>query len=228
MTPPKRLLATVFVTFATTATEAPAVVLLHNTFDLGTDGWTVGAPSPVPPSRSPSGGPGGPSDPYLLTQSLNIPGPGGRLAVFNQDSAWLGDYTFLGLDAIEVDLRNFGATALTIRVGLEGLAPDQTVHRAVTAATHVLAPFSQWEHARFSLLPGDLVAVGASQDPASTLENITQIRFLHQPAPQFQGAIVGAAMGLDNIQAIPEPRVAILILMGGFCLIPRRRSALPD
>lgn len=221
--PPSRWLRYASLLWLSMVVSPGATIIVSSTFDFDTEGWTVGAPSPLKPTQESDGGPGGGGDGYLLTQSLGTQGPGGRLAVFNEDPLWQGDFIGRGVTEIQADLRNFGVSTLSIRVAVESQLPNQPPHRAVTQSAHLLAAFGGWESASFSLRPEDLVPMAGSQSPDLTLGEVTQIRFLHNPSPDFRASVLGTALGLDNIEAIPEPGVSSLILIGWICLLSRRR-----
>ena len=87
-----------------------------------TQGWLEGAISPNPPTNVPDGGPLGVGDNYLQNVSSGGFGAGSRQVMFNLVQ-WSGDYVTAGVTRIEADMANFGATALSMRIAIEGGAP---------------------------------------------------------------------------------------------------------
>src|SRR6187402_2819642 len=86
-----------------------------DTFEDGTlMGWANGVPEYL---TNVTGGPGGPGDHYLRLIADGV-GQGGRLTTFNINQ-WLGNYIAASVTAIALDLRNEGATSLSIRLAFK-------------------------------------------------------------------------------------------------------------
>ena len=83
-------------------------------------GWTEGLFSPNPPTNQPSGGPAGLGDNYLLNLSSGGLGAGSRLVMFNQ-TQWAGNYLAAGVTRIDLQMANFGATTLQMRIAIENV-----------------------------------------------------------------------------------------------------------
>ena len=159
------------------------------------------------------GGPGGATDPYLRIDADGSLA-GGRLVVFNRVQ-WLGNYNLAGVHTIEMDLFNFSATALAIRVGLK---VDQTSASPgyVTSAPGFTLPPGAWTHATFPLRDSTMSAVGSPPPLSTMLNGFGELRILHTTSatPIFMGDQITAVLGIDNIQAVPEP-ACILALTAG-------------
>lgn len=72
-------------------------------FESGTtEGWGIGLVSAHPnlPTNVASGGPDGADDNFLQTRSNGGSGAGSRLAFFNENLEWTGDYTTGGVTGI--------------------------------------------------------------------------------------------------------------------------------
>src|SRR5581483_2000591 len=80
-------------------------------------GWSGSAPN----ITVVGGGQGGANDHYLQLSSTGSFGAGSRLVMFNQ-AQWHGDYTAAGVNEIQIDLINFSATAVAMRVALKDAA----------------------------------------------------------------------------------------------------------
>jgi len=212
---------------------AAATIGQVDTFEDGTTmGWFVPGMSPNPPANSPTGGPGGAGDSYLVLTSNGGMGPGGRLAVLN-DSQWTGDYLTAGIVTISMDVQNFGPSDVYLRLLLEdfaGMGPP--VNLALTQAALVSAG-SGWQKVSFSLRPVDLVTLFGTAEAA--VANVDTLRIFHNPDPDFPGPGVGippivTAIGVDNLTAsgVPEPSTTVLGLSSlaffGLRLVRSRRS----
>ncbi len=202
-----------------TAVQAAALTLgMADTFESGADGgWTVGAASLLPPTVVASGGPAGAGDGYLALAALGGLGAGSRLTVI-AGPQWAGDYSAAGVDGITMDLKNLGSTALNLRLWLAGPLGAS----ALSLDAVILPPGSDWTPMRFSLDPGAL-----SGQALASLSNVQQLRLFHATTPAFPGQPIVAALGLDNVTAVPETPSLWLLLAGLAsvgALRPRRLS----
>ena len=172
-----------------------------------TDGWQVGSPSPIPPQVITSGGPQGVGDAYLLISSNGGSGAGGRLVVYNTDQ-WTGNYTDAGIDFISMYMNNFGTTDLKIRVSLSGPGGD------CWSANPVSLPHrSGWVVAKFPVQAADLTGAG---NISSTLRGVTGLRILHSVSGGYQGDVVTAQLGIDDITASEQPLPVEFISFSSF------------
>jgi hypothetical protein len=164
------------------------------------------------------GGPAGAADHYLdITSSSSIP----RLIVFNR-SQWRGNYNAAGVNAIGVDLINFSATQLVIRVAFKETT-SQFSAGFVSTVGFTLPPDSQWHHATFSLTDAAMTPINSPAETFSTLLGSAsfpngpgEVRILSSAVPALNGDVITARIGVDNIRAsfIPVPEPA-----GGFALL---------
>lgn len=199
---------------------APALAIslgTADTFEGGVDGgWSAGAPSPVPPVVVPTGGPAGTDDGYLQLRSVGGVGPGSRLAVI-AGAQWTGDYQAAGVDAITLDLNNFGTTDLSLRLWMSG-----SLGGVALSSTAVSLPAgSGWVRVGFALDAASLTG-----DALGVLSGVTQLRLYHGSSASFPGEALTATLGVDNITAVPELPTAALLLPGlaALCVLRRRAS----
>jgi PEP-CTERM motif len=185
--------------------------------DGTTDGWTTGH---VTPANISNGGPAGAGDRYLQPTSSGGFGADSKLVIFNA-SQWLGNYSGAGITSVGMDLANFGAQALSMRLAFF-LGP--AVGYAATAPFSLPAD-SAWHHAFFVLNAANFTAVNSpSVSFDNMLTNFTgQLRILDSSSPSVQGDPIAATLGVDNVQAVPEPSSCVLVGVALLALLLRRR-----
>ena len=202
---------------AVAASPAAAVSLGQvDTFSTSLEGWFAGGgpmqvSPPTSPRIAPSGGPGGAADPYMLIQSTGTGLAGSRLAAMNA-AQWAGNYVAAGVTAIEMDLRNFSATDLSVRLLFEDPAAGPPLNVAATSFAASLPAGSDWVRVRFPIAPDDLTAVEG--DVTAALTGTTVLRIFHNTAADFPPPPIEALLGVDNIAAVPEPSGVALLTSG--------------
>lgn len=218
------LTALSFVAFFGVAPAAYAIPLGPDTFTDGTTmGWHVPGASPLPPTNVATGGPGGAGDAFLQLQAdAQLGLAGSRLSVLNE-TQWTGDFRAAGISAITMDVNNFGAEDLVLRLLFEDFdAPGPPANLAMTLADIVVPAGSGWMSVVFDLSPANLVP-GAFGTVEGALTDVNAMRIFHNPAAEFPGPGVGipqvtTMLGVDNITAIngavPEPATGALLLGG--------------
>ncbi len=196
---------------------AKAVVLGQvDTFQFGGNGWRGSGQSSVVPG----GGPSGDADSFFqVTSDAN-----GRLAA-NGGRLWIGgvDYLTPGVTSISVDLRNFGTSALHLRVFLY----TGQANGSYTSTNAFLVPADgQWHHTIFGLTAQDLtwVGTGVQGNLNHTLMNVKDLSVRHQsgPASPLDTPIAGS-FGIDNVAAMPEPSSLAGLLLSAIWRIKRRQ-----
>jgi hypothetical protein len=202
-----------------------------DTFQDGTtQGWGIGVRGGSGgPVNVATGGPDGAGDRFLQATSTGGPRADGRLTVFNT-SQWAGDYLTAGVNAIEMDLKNFGTSDLFIRVAQKSGTLMNSPGFVTTDAFDLPAD-GQWHHVLFLLGADSLTEVGSSTlTLAALLSNVAELRIIESAKPALNGDVIAARIGIDNIRAtvIPEPSTMVLLLTGcGFFgaarLLRRRR-----
>jgi hypothetical protein len=191
-----------------------------DTFQDGTtDGWFAGGLGlgqmpPIPPQVVANGGPTGAGDKYLQITGLGGAGAGSRIVAIN-GTQWAGDYLDSGITGIAMDLKNFGTSGLTIRLLFEDPIMGPPADEAVTTFGVVLPTNTGWTHVSFPIAPGSMTVLSGNVD--TLLANTTLLRIIDSPTPTDAVSIAGV-VGVDNIEAIPEPSTVVPIL-GAFVLL---------
>ena len=188
--------------------------------DGTTQNWGVGNifDNPFPPVIVPNGGPAGAGDHYLLLTAdggAGVPGPdpASRLTVINQ-TQWAGNYLAAGVNVISMQVRNLGATTLSLRLYVADGTTAQPLNAAISTNPVFLPVSSSWTLVRFSLAPGNLtpLRLGSVQN---ALANAKELRIFHNPAIGFPGPTVVASLDVDNIKALRcsgQPYLPLLLL----------------
>jgi hypothetical protein len=212
------LLSLVFVAIASPTACAAVTNGQVDNFESGAANWTNGALATDPVVVL--GGPGGAADHFLQITATGAAGAGGKLIAYNR-SQWLGNYTSAGVTAFAMDLENLGSTPLDIRLALKQSTTKTSPGYATTNAFS-LAVGSGWQHAVFSLDSSALTEIGV---PAPTLSsilgNLGELRILSSAVPSLDGDVIAAKLGVDNITAVPEPAMLLLVVLSGLCLLAR-------
>ena len=194
-----------------------------DTFEDGTTmNWANGAGNLI---NMDTGGPGGANDNFLQLSANGSPAIGGRLTTFNLFQ-WLGNYIAAGVNAIDLDLRNQGATTLSIRLAFKTqnlMNSPGYLSQAIT-----LAPGGGWQHFTVSLSQASLIAVGG---PAAYNTFFTtgpgDARIINEAGTStLNGDPIVGVVGIDNVHAVPEPSSVVLLVLA-IGVIAAGRSARP-
>ena len=211
------LSATIFCAALSAFAPAHAVTSTEiDTFSGGIEGWFAGGGPqgqvpPVAPTVIATGGPAGAGDSFLQIVANGSGGAGGRLVAMNA-AQWAGSYLAAGITGIAMDLRNLGTTDLTVRLYFEDPIPGPPLNEAVTTLGVLLPAGGGWTHALFPIAPSSLTVL---QGNATTLlSNTTVPRIFAGAAADFPPAQIAGVLGVDNIQAVPEPETLALLVVG--------------
>ncbi|MDX2111800.1 MAG: hypothetical protein SFY80_16335 [Verrucomicrobiota bacterium] len=217
----RSVLLTSALLIATHTAGAVAIGLTDN-FESGTTlSWANGGAGIPQPANISTGGPSGANDNFLQL-TADGSSSGGKLIVFNRDQ-WLGNYVGLGVTKIDVDLKNFGTTPLTIRLAFKASAGGGSP--GYVSAGFSLPVDSTWHHASFDLAQGNLTAIGS---PATYTTFFTsglgEVRIINEALPlNLNGDTLVSQLGVDNITAIPEPNAMAMIALCGLAVLGMRR-----
>ena len=197
----------VIVLAAPATTHALTLGQLDDFQDGSAQNWQTGA---GPIGNVASGGPGGAGDHYIQYSSSGGFGADGRMVIFNT-AQWQGNYTGAGITSIAMDLNNLGLQPLSMRLAF--FLNSGTGYVSTTPFS--LSANSAWQHVTFSLNAADFTAIGSPGSFNTLLSNFNgQLRILSSGSPSMLGDAVAATLGVDNIQAIPEPNTVVMVAFG--------------
>lgn len=209
---------TASVLVASAAIASPSLNQVNDFQNGQVSGWTDGG-SAADPVNVTSGGPSGAGDRFLRVTSTGGFGAGSRLVTLNQNQRWTGNFNTDRVDAVTMDLKNFGTTPLSMRIAFEG--PGNTWW--ATSTRFLLPADSAWRPARFDLTSTALTRVEGSSTLASSLASVTEFRILHAQAANYRADVIASSFGVDNIRAVPEPAGVIAVAVLLPLLVRRRR-----
>lgn len=186
------------------ATPALAITLdqIDDFQDATTQNWGGGSF----PTNVASGGPEGVGDRYLQVSANNF-----HLGARNQIQ-WAGDYLAESVDELVFDLNNFGPNPVALRVSISDASTTYTTTNEVT-----LAAGSGWVTVSFFLNDTDLTRTQGAETLDQTLAGVTNLLIRHDPdpiSPPGEANFVTATLGIDNVTALPEPRVSLVLAVG--------------
>jgi hypothetical protein len=172
------------------------------------------------PTNAPTGGPGGAGDRFLQLQSTGTIGPGSKMATPNQFQ-WSGDYATAGVNVVECDMRNLGATDLSMRAVITSAG----FSKYTTTVPVALPVGSGWRHVRFVLDSTNMSLIVGAESLSSVLAGVTSFQFRHTTDLTDGGQSIAATLGIDNITASAGRTVAGKISFTGTVVNAGQRSA---
>lgn len=174
--------------------------------DGTTQDWQSGASNPNGPANIGSGGPAGAGDNFLQL-TANGSGSGGKLVAFCTNQ-WAGNYLTAGVNSIQMQVKNLGATNLVLRLILDNEIDAESLG---TISPVNLPVGGGWTTVSFSLASGNLTG----GNYATVMGNVTTFDLAHSPSvisARSSSPNIVAQLGVDNITAVPEPTTTILAL----------------
>lgn len=160
-----------------------------------TENWIVGGASNVPENK-----PGGPGESSRMLEysSTGGSGPGSRMAFFNSNNQWSGDFVSQGIVEIQLDV-NATVTDLHVRIGFQG--PNGT--RLVSSVPVIVPAGSGWTNVALPIsTDDDLMVVQGPNTRAEVLAAVSQFRILSAVViDNFRGDVIASTMQVDNITA---------------------------
>lgn len=178
--------------FALLASFASGQITINQT-DTFQDGTTQSWLGGASPTNVPNGGPLGTGDKFLQLTS----GFQNKLASYNI-ARWGGNYVNAGVNRVEVDLKNLGATDLTVRLILFGPLGNRW-----SSNTGVALPVgSTWIHATFDLEAANFTHTQGTGTFNDALTALDRMMFRHEVTVSTGGTAVTGSLGIDNVAAL--------------------------
>ena len=171
-----------------------------------------------------AGGPAGAGDRFLNVKTDPLSNQvGSRLASFNRDTAWTGNYLAAGITEIVMDLKNLADTVIDLEIRMVFFGPGadvQSATRFTSTRSVIVPPDNQWHRAVFSISEDSLTRVLGGDSYDVVMQGVQRILFRHQPGDPAAGApAIVAGLGVDNIEAIGPPPASGIeanVLLDGF------------
>ncbi len=165
-----------------------------------------------------NGGPNGAGDSYLQLSSGTFGGEP-RLITFNQNQ-WTGNYVAAHINSVSMELKDFGSTSLPIRIAIRNMTGFSGTPGYSSTNAFMLPADGNWHLAQFKLDTADMTATGPGLPPLSTvLLNVQDFRLMSAAQPAVIGDAISARIGVDDITAVPEPSVCVLLTVAGAALM---------
>ena len=203
-----------------TATASPVLNQVNNFSGGATSNWSNGGGAADPVNVS-TGGPAGTGDAFLRVSATGGGGAGGKLLTYNRAGQWTGNFSTAGVNALSMDLKNFGTTPLSMRIAVQESAGTWYV----STQPVTLAADNAWHSATFPLTQAGMTSTGGSTPFNTALTRVSEFRILDNPGVDFHGALISSSFGVDNVRAVPEPAGVGLVGVALLPLLRRRRAA---
>ena len=116
-------------------------------------------------------------------------------------SQWSGDYLASNIGQIEFDARNLGNTSLRLRIAFEGGIGT----RWASTSGVTLAAQGPWTPIVLPISEAAMTRVGGVQTFDVAFASVGELRILSAQAPAFNGELVDATLGVDNISVSLVP-----------------------
>jgi len=167
--------------------------------DYTTKNWTKGSSSSLPNQNIATDGPNGTDDNFLRVQSDEDSWSNSKLVTFN-NAQWQGDYIDEGITYISMDVRNSGSNTIQLRLAFEN---DQWTNDPKWSSTNAIAvlPGEGWQTIVFPIDENSLTRLGHTNSYNGDFNDITEMRIIHNDAPNWEGDPIDAILDIDNIQA---------------------------
>ncbi|MBT8135610.1 MAG: thrombospondin type 3 repeat-containing protein [Gammaproteobacteria bacterium] len=163
-------------------------------------GWKQGVliPPESQPMAIPGGGDSGADDAYLEMSDLgDTPNHG----MFNEEPRWTGDYIAAGVNKVRVNVTNFSATPLNLRLGIRDAGQGASGNCWISATPFVVETPLVWTNAQFIIDESTMIQVEGTGTFEDTARNVAQIRIISSEAGKLCGGDdINAISGYDDFQ----------------------------
>ena len=155
----------------------------------------------MPNQNITTGGPNGADDNFLRVESTGGSGDDSKLVTFN-NAQWQGDYISAEITYISMDVRNSGSNIILLRLAFEGT--NSSSLRWSSTNPIAVVPGQGWQTIVFPIDENSLTYLSSGFTYNQAFNNITEVRILHNDAPDWRGDAIDATLDIDNIQATDD------------------------
>ena len=144
-----------------------------------------------------SGGQNGPDDRFLVVEATGGSGVGSRLAVFNDEDLWIGDFT--AATSLDLDMMNPTASP-ELEMRLVFFGPNSTSSRWTSDVALTVPNDGEWRSYSFPIDEEAIVPVRGGADFEEMLGGVIRTMLRHDSgSPSSGGTVVTASLAIDNI-----------------------------
>lgn len=169
-------------------------------FEDGTvQDWIIGATGSSSPINVSTGGPDGVDDNFLEYTSNGASGIGSRMAIFNSNSQWSGDFISEGVVEVQFDVEVL-TNDLHLRLAFQG--PGGT--RMISTVPVVVTAGSGWNSVALPLGLSDFTIVQGANTVSEVLSGVLTMRIISvtdENIDNWRGQVIAATLRVDNISA---------------------------
>ncbi len=192
-------------------------------FEDGTvQNWIIGATGSSSPVNVASGGPDGVDDNFLEYTSTGAGSIGSRMAIFNANNQWSGDFISEGIVEIQFDAE-VTTNDLHLRLAFQG--PGGT--RMISTVPVVVAASSGWNSVSLPLGLSDFTIVQGANTVSEVLSNAFTMRIISvtdENIDNWRGEVIAATLRVDNITASTTLSRQDLKMENSFSIYPNPSS----
>ncbi len=169
-------------------------------FEDGTvQNWIIGATGPSSPVNVDTGGPAGAEDNFLEYTSNGGSNIGSRMAIFNANNQWSGNFISEGIVEIQFDAEVV-TNDLHLRLAFQG--PGGT--RMISTVPVVVTAGSGWNSVALPLGLSDFTIVQGTNTVSEVLSSVLTMRIISvtdENIDNWRGESMVATLRVDNITA---------------------------
>ena len=161
--------------------------------------WIIGATGSSSPINVSTGGPDGVDDNFLEYTSNGASGIGSRMAIFNSNSQWSGDFISEGVIEVQFDVEAL-TNDLHLRLAFQG--PGGT--RMISTVPVVVTAGSGWNSVALPLGLNDFTIVQGANTVSEVLSSVFTMRIISvtdENIDNWRGQVIAATLRVDNITA---------------------------
>jgi len=168
-----------------------------------------------------TGGPDGAGDAFVQYISTGTGGAASRMAIYNENNQWAGNFTSEGIVAIRFDV-NVTTNDLNLRIAMQDGPFGNRI--ATTNAVPVTAG-SGWTRVIIPISASDFTVAEGVETAANILQNVFTVRIISSASPVWRGDVVAATIQVDNVKAATTLGTDEISVSNEFTLAPNPGSS---